>query len=359
MADQLSPGNFIKPADLFKKRQTISTFFHLESPLKCLDNFPESPAKNLPTILRNPFQRPVKRKLDLGASPIKDIATRVAASSSPKSTSSSSPITKRSRMLGIAEDANAEPLSVKTIYQHPYISWIKLYPRNCKESHHRKENSTRLFKDSQITTMMFNDWCESLDDLLNLFIDGRCPYFYLYADKFQIHFHQVPTSINKKPLLEACISPISFNMSDLLEKMGVEIKYPSKPNLDSYISNSTRDQESCLSFVSDIDDETHGEDENEDASKFLEDLGLSQQEISQSLKGKPKGFSDSDSNTQTKNYSSKPSATIEGADGLRKLCTFLKTNRKYTLELVGKFAFIPPTLVSPCEFRLGTLNYLT
>lgn len=234
-----------------------------------------------------------------------------------------------------------------TVYQHPYFSWLPLYPRRRSEFDHKKTGTFALAKHSQAIKLMHKDWCESLDDLTNLLIDGRCPFFYICSDNYNILFrnHNVAKMSNNSVDIQAFISPISYGMSSLLKKIGIQIDC----NDDSGIEND--------SSLDEVLGEDFGEDENEDASQFLESIGLSQQDFP-SLQMKRKGFLENDSNSQsTKSASNKPLATIEGVDNIRKLVKFLQTNQTYTISSIGEFACIPPTLLAPREFRLSTPQY--
>lgn len=277
------------------------------------------------------------------------------------------------------------------IYQHPYLAWLSLYPRDAKDFDEKKDNPFKLTEHSQVTKMMHKAWCESLNDLTNLLIHGHCPYFYLCADNYNVLFKKTPSSNCKRPLVQAYISPFSCGMGIELNKAGVEFKCPdlSNCNISTTMAASGREN-SQASFGSsqsqatiNIDEEASqdtkqgnrskattsvdsgngsdleddfGEDENEDASQFLESIGVSQQSCP-FLQSKRKGFVETDSNTQTKVTSKKPIATTEGRANILKLINFLQTNRLYTINSVGKFACVPPTLLSPTEFRLSTPQY--
>jgi len=498
--DQVSPAKFVKPADLFRMRRRISTntnsedairqnnsnidsranpqirsspmgfgphkrmfndspsmnaaknsptfYIEAQSPLKCLNNLTDpSPTKKLPTLLRNPFNQPVKRRLNLGSSPRKHDGIK-----SPN---------KKTRMLELDEDANLEPPKMKqhslqnkgensnvgcylndwtlrtrlrinfrtrcknwietststhkrllgvskeespsklndktisleaiknvaTVYQHPYMAWLPLYPRTTSEFEGKKEEPFTLTKHSNITAMMHKDWCESLNDLSNLLMDGKCPYFYMCSDNYNILFKQVPSSNPRKPHVQAYISPFSNGMGCKLNNFGLDFRCPGVISSSSILNNSTRessqasfgssqtrtslDGESSQSShkpregkasasvdsgnASDLEEEEYfGEDENDDTSQFLESLGLSQQDFP-SLQSRKKSFIEADSNPQSKSsYVKKSLAVIEGRENLLKLVNFLETNRLYTISTVGRFACIPPTLLAPCEFRLST-----
>lgn len=295
-----------------------------------------------------------------------------------------------------------------TFYQHPYLSWQPLFPRTISGFECKNKNTGifTLSKHADISTMMRKDWCESLDDLTNLLIDGKCPFFYICSDIYNMLVKYIPCE--RSAQVQVAISPFSYGMGSELNKNGIEFSFPNqlektKTNVPNLHMLSTR-EDSQASFgssqskhtiniddatcshlspqksdetnpavpnsnikattsidsgnVSDLEDEYYGEDENnDDTNEILESLGLSQQEFP-SLQSKRKGFITTDSNTtQTKSTSNKPLALVDGVENVRKLMRFLKNNRLYTISSVGKFACIPPTLLSPCEFRLSTPQY--
>lgn len=435
-----------------------------ESPLKLLNNVTDpSPQKNIPVILKNPFRGPVKRRLNL--SPVKKSSrmqfqpdNEDANLEPPKmrSHSQDSP-NKRAKLqhvpscyandytlrtklrinfnkhcknwngmsdsthrrnsgIKLIEESpskiNDKTISIEaiknatTVYQHPYMAWMPLYPRtiDMSEFDKRRDNPFSLTKHSQVTKMMHKDWCESLDDLVNLLADGRCPYFYLCSDNYNILFKSVPSSNPRKPVTRAYVAPFSYGMGCELNKLGVDFKCPdikrsnSSTTLASMARDSSQasfgsasqtrttldDENSCCNQSSqqkrqtmsssksntkisssidsgnisdldddDDDDEDLGDDENDDASQFLESIGLSQQDFP-SLQSKRKAFVETASDSNAKSTSNKPLAAIVGTENVRKLIKFLQGNRLYTINSIGKFACIPPTLLAPCEFRLCT-----
>lgn len=359
--DESPVKDFVKPADLIKRRpKTLSVS---QSPLKCLGNIMEpSPTKKLPNFLRNPFSslsKPVKR----------DLRT----------------------LIGLDEDANLEPPKMKlltssptktkmnpspqhndlellrnldTIYQYPYISWISLHPRNAVTAK-EKFLQFSLKEDSVIAQMMFKDWCDSLDNLIERLIEGKCAFFYLCADKFRILFEHHPTTS------QAAISPVSISLSNQLEAAGIEVKFPDTVSFLQDMSNQatcdvTRSIDSGnISDEEFIDDEKledtrdvkledkQGNDgrqvEEQDESQFLESIGWTQREISLYMKPKTNSFPE--------NATRRSSGSVEGSSDLKKLVSFLKSEKSYTLNKVGKFACIPPTLISPKQFKFATVLY--
>lgn len=342
---QSSPREFAKPSDLFKMRRRIS--IEPQSPLKCLNSpLRPSPIKNLPVILKNPFNQ-VKRKLSLG---------------SPN---------KKTRMLELDEDANLDPpemgqlkrlktsldspLKIKLrrnfgaqattnnnreMYQHPYFSWLTLIPRKLNSGFKKKDMPFAFNNRPQAVEQMHKDWCDSLDDLINQLINGKCSFFYLCADNYNILFESTPK-------LRAFISPFQCGMEKKCKALSIEFRYPE-------VSRSN----SVDSAAADLDDELN-EDENGDTSQcFIESIGLSLEDfptLQEPLTKKVAAESDSESSKST---NARKTAIVEGSEEVRKLVRFLQTNRIYTVSNAGIFAQIPPTLLSPCPFLLGTLRIM-
>lgn len=282
----------------------------------------------------------------------------------------------------------------------------------------KHDNPFNSVHQSHISKMLFKDWSESFDNLFQLLLDGMCPYFYLCADLFNILLeHNSSLAEEGKHKVHAYISPISYGIKCKMESAGIELKIldfsktnlpyqsPMKAHYNTSINNTitnninnnnSQDESSQHSFGSqtqsscnnnsgqgqsirvpssidsgnvscegddesfdydDIFDENSnqpGEDENEESSQYLSKLGWSPRSVKFFYKQQDKGFKEGDSNTQTKITKSKPLAYLDGEENLKKLANFLKTNEKFTIHNVGKFACIPPTLLSPCEFRLST-----
>lgn len=293
--------------------------------------------------------------------------------------------------------------NVATVYQHPYLSWQPLYPRFTSElkttsNNNDSSNPFMLAKHSQVSKMMLRDWCESFRDLVNLLIDGKCPYFYFCADNFNILFIQKPIpGESKKRHLYAYISPISYGLSKELEKADIRLKYQESlkrvdsnnstnlsqfndcsqfsftsqtqtSSLDSRLDNNSSNQQrnassSSSGIVSDAEDifeddsDDEGEENDEESSQYLSSLGWSPKSL-KNIREPTKGFKDSgNSNIKSKITTNKPLAYVEGVENIEKLSKFLETNGKLIILNIGKFACIPPTLLSPCEFRLSTPQY--
>ena len=491
---------FLKPADLFKKRRvsgatslaskslvnssikdannkvlspSVPTFMSgnmiankiAQSPMKCLSNLTDpSPTKKLPVVLKNPFNQPVKRRLQLGNSPTKKLTS--STNSSPRK----SPVKKSCRTFDMTdEDANLEPpkkrnymsptkrqqthkavcykndwtlrtkLSVNfnrfrcrnwsqssttthkrysgnlmdeetpskindktisleaiknaaTVYQHPYLPWLPLFPRivfdktGAIPDKDRKLTQFAMSKHPAATSAMFSAWCESLDDLTNLLIDGKCPFFYICSDVQNMLFKR-STSYHD---VQAFITPFEFNFAMSLEKHGIKYRSDIRGEIDDNNENSDNCNSQPKVFGnidtntmidsnahfdrsnffnsridSDLDDKPYATIDDELGLEKEDDNELTSQDYLDSL-----GVNLNDERTKIRpvpivvtNHASKSSGTsrtiglIEGVENIRKFIQMLKSNKKHTIHNSGEHASLPATLLSPREFRLSTPQY--
>ena len=437
-------------------RKSISSV--AQSPMKCLNNLTDpSPTKKLPTLMRNPFNQPVKRRLQLGNSPMKRSAGNESTSSSPRK----SPVKKSSRMFEMNdEDANLEPPRMKhmlrnsptkrqasgnacpqinwilktklkidfqskcnnwsqssstthkrhsgnlldedtpskvndktisleaiknaaTVYQHPYLSWLPLFPRMMRDKTfvankdaEKKYAQMAVSKHPAATKAMFKAWCESLDDLTNLLIDGKCPYFYICSD-FNTMLIRRATGYHDA---QAFITPFNFQLGANLTKDGIKFREE-----DLRTNNENTNSSSCNSQVfanfaasaannntssqsnfnlsrtrmsalqdddDDYDDDGSDEDldveeDGETSQAFFESIGVN--DLSDQLKPVKK---ESMTSNKYKSF-----GIIEGVENIKRLSLFLQKSRAFVINNTGEFSSIPPTLISPREFRLSTPQY--
>lgn len=510
---------FIKPADLFKKRRvsgaqnnliTASSFSSInvanhtnssfdtslsksclsssssfissvsnmnfgsaskvvQSPMKCLNNITDpSPTKKLPVCLKNPFNQPVKRRLQLGNSPMKRIVP--SGSSSTNSSPRKSPVKKSSRLFEMNdEDANLEPPKMKnhliksprkkqlagagqstcyhndwtlrtklnlrfpnngcqnwsqssttthkrhsgnlmdedtpskvndktisleaiknaaTVYQHPYLPWQPLFPRKrtykmagSMPDASKQEAQLAVSQHPGAMKAMFQAWCESVDDLVNLLIDGKCPFFYLCSDLNTMLFKKA-TSYHD---VQVFITPLSMDLGIKLTKHGIEYKCDIDKDIRDNIENT--DTNSCNSRNLNNNNSNSQSDFNTSSSQQNtmsiqcsapattndedEELGVTEDDIANESQLdwlNKSGITDLDFRSKSQ-YSlpetkkAIPGRTaytiglVEGSDNIRKFIRFLQTDKKSIIYNIGEFKSIPPTLISPREFRLSTPQY--
>lgn len=368
-----TPTKFIKPAELFKLRKVnrqsacftedayiqgqtsssshSSSFFSLDSqsPLKCLHNFTEpSPTKKLPVLLRNPLNRPVKRQLNLAGSP-----------------------NKRSRMLAVDEDANLEPPksrqrcpnanwplavnlqigiklsksdikppvdsieSAAVFYQYPYFPWDALFPRINTDNCGNNDLVSLRSQPEELVEIMYTDWIKSLDNLIELLVLGRCPYFYICSNSNTILFR---ASTNT---MQAFISPFSEKLEQDLTKSGIKYDYSlHEDNLTTPTQSQFETENDDLQNEDETDVKNYNYDY--DNAEFLQEIGIKDQLTPQITK------------VQRPN-NSKPIASITGIHSIRKLVRFIKSSKSTIVQRsLSRFSCVPPTLLAPCQFRNST-----
>lgn len=408
MASTESPSKFVKPADLFRMRHSTSSCpaFEAQSPLKCLNNLAEpSPIKKLPTLLRNPFNNhPAKRRLNLG-SPMKktkllglDEDANLEApkmkiahlqETKPKvcfrnswtlhtklkinfnqecknwldsSTSTHGRNYENSPSKLTSENPSISVEAIRNsarVYQHPYLAWQQLYPRIEKDFDFDYKPPLTLKPNSEIAKMLSRDWAKSFEDLTNMLLYGKCPYFYFCSNLNTIFFRQLPSSKPSKPHVQAYISPFTNSMGLTFNKLKIEFRAIDQKIIDN-INNfsSSLDSGNVSDFSDDEQEDEADEDKNEDGLQIIQGFGIPHEELPyrRSIKSCISG-SDTSSSQPVLNKSTLPLVLVEGRNNMRRLVKFLQTNYSYTIQDLGKFACIPPTLLSPREFRLSTPQY--
>lgn len=369
-----TPTKFIKPAELFMLRkvnrqslcfdessnqgQTVSSssshsssFFNIDSqsPLKCLHNLSDpSPTKKLPVLLRNPFNKPVKRQLKLTNSP-----------------------SKRSRMLAVDEDANLEPPKSRlhcphsdwilltklridlqpgqsdtkrlqkllelaaTFYQHPYLPWDPLFPRADVVSE-RKDLVSLKFSPELVAETMYADWCKTFDDLLDQLSLGRCPYFYLCSNFNTLLFRRADSS------MKVLISPIKDFQSQKFDQLGIKFECPQvdfSPISQTTQTTQTTQTQTRPHSQSDMENFDQLDDVEDPKDKNLD-------QIFSQINTLKSGRLDENS---------RPLALVSDKESIQKLVKLIKTNINPTsLRFQATFSCIPPTLIAPRQFRQST-----
>lgn len=288
-----------------------------------------------------------------------------------------------------------------TIYQHPYLPWLPLFPRKVGDKttivtdQDKKQAQFAMSKHPAAIKAMLKAWCESLDDLTNLLIDGKCPFFYMCSD-FKTMLFKRSTSYHD---VQVFITPFNLDFGLTLTKHGIDYKSDISEDLENNIENtdtsSCNSQQMFGSFNSNTMPDSQSNfslsgsqrqlnrhrstNENRAYSNIDEELGLDEEEdegeqtsqaIFESI-GIKGGWSELDAKEPDTKltappgevsrskviYTPKSIGVIEGVDNVRKFIHLMQTNKTHTINNVGEFASIPPTLISPREFRLSTPQY--
>ncbi|XP_050074227.1 protein downstream neighbor of son homolog [Anopheles maculipalpis] len=253
-----------------------------------------------------------------------------------------------------------------TLYwQHPYLPWFTLFPRNARNNH------TQTPLDESVRSVLAKEWIISFRNLFQLVRARQCPYFYLCANSFTVLFRAA--GIGGRVETHALLTPTTRGMRAALKQEEIEFTMPLKKgaqtagdNLNrssesgignSSFSNSSEEQSQATSNEETADRSLEGDadedDDDMDGEQWLESLGVDAAEI--------RKISDNQSKKQRKHecgadYSDQSLVLIEGPE-CQAFFNFL-LNAKSTIAKVGRLAGIPPTLLAPVSFAGATLRTL-
>uniref|UniRef100_A0A182P9J9 Protein downstream neighbor of son homolog n=1 Tax=Anopheles epiroticus TaxID=199890 RepID=A0A182P9J9_9DIPT len=260
-----------------------------------------------------------------------------------------------------------------TLYwQHPYLPWFTLFPRNS-----RNNNTQAPLVDESIRSVLAKEWIISFRNLFQLVRARQCPYFYLCANSFTVLFRAA--GIGGRVETHALLTPSTRGMRAALKQEEIEFTMPLKKQGaagtaqdplnrsaesgigNSSFSNSSEEQSQTgsneettndRSLEGEQDDEDE-DDDDMDGEKWLESMGVDAAEI--------RKISDVHSRKQQKrecgsDYSDQSLVLIEGPE-CQAFFNFL-LNAKSTIAKVGRLAGIPPTLLAPVSFAGATLRTL-
>ncbi|CAD7082457.1 unnamed protein product [Hermetia illucens] len=232
-------------------------------------------------------------------------------------------------------------------WQHPYLPWMTLFPRNSKS------NNGPIVGEVERASLL-KDWTESFRGLFQLVRARQCPYFYVCANTFTVLFRAA--GICGRVETHALLSPSTRGMRNALRQEEIEFTQPLKKD-----ANLNRSGEGNSSFSNPSDDGTQEsttdlpeqDDDDLDDDKWLESLGVDAKEIkkinalnSRLLLNKESAEDASDNSL----------VLIEGIE-CQAFFNFL-LNAKSTIATVGRLAGVPPTLLAPVAFPGATMRSL-
>uniref|UniRef100_A0A182LZG6 Protein downstream neighbor of son homolog n=1 Tax=Anopheles culicifacies TaxID=139723 RepID=A0A182LZG6_9DIPT len=257
-----------------------------------------------------------------------------------------------------------------TLYwQHPYLPWFTLFPRNSRNNH------TQTSLDESVRGVLAKEWTISFRNLFQLVRARQCPYFYLCANSFTVLFRAA--GIGGRVETHALMTPTTRGMRAALKQEEIEFTMPLKKgatqaaqeNLNrsaesgignSSFSNSSEEQSqmACNEDTADRSleaDPTNSDEDDDDmdSEQWLKSLGVDAAEI--------RKIADHHSKKQQQrecgaDYSDQSLVLIEGPE-CQAFFNFL-LNAKSTIAKVGRLAGIPPTLLAPVSFAGATLRTL-
>lgn len=269
------------------------------------------------------------------------------------------------------------------VWQHPSLPWIKLFPRTPDLKPGSLVSSTTpvfsISSNSKLADSLYSDFSSSLQSLFKLLKSKHCPYFYLCANNFTIIFRA--SGVAGSADANALITPTTHGFRKLLKEEGINFDMPlhqySPPLTESSFSDSScssgfgASESSELPTEEEIIDEEDAHHVNpEENDKFLESLGLSQQDFPsldsgslrrrRIIKSKSNSSqSNGDIDDQTAEGRMKSLVRIDGIPNCQTLLGLFINMRKICVSSSGPFSGLPPTLLSPIAFHGATLTPLS
>lgn len=220
-------------------------------------------------------------------------------------------------------------------WQYPHLPWLNLIQRNARSNNEFKIQAAE-------SEALLKDWMECFRNLFQLLRALHCPYFYVLANQFTVLFRAA--GIGGRCEMHALLTPTTRGFRQLLKEEDIEFTLPLKSSSKEEATPNTSAENCQPNKESDDDDE-------EDAMKFLESLGVETSDIKfkDDVKTRNKEVEDDNGELST--------ILIEGAD-CQAFFNFL-LNAKSTVPKVGRLAGIPPTLLSPVAFLGAALRKQT
>uniref|UniRef100_A0A182QSY7 Uncharacterized protein n=1 Tax=Anopheles farauti TaxID=69004 RepID=A0A182QSY7_9DIPT len=254
-----------------------------------------------------------------------------------------------------------------TLYwQHPYLPWFTLFPRNSRN------NNTQTPLNETVRSVLASEWVTSFRNLFQLVRARQCPYFYVCANSFTVLFRAA--GIGGRVETHALLTPTTRGMRAALKQEEIEFTMPLKKVSsgvvgqdahnrsgesgigNSSFSNSSEEQSQATEETADRSleaDQSDEDDDDMDGEQWLESLGVDAAEI--------RKISDNQRRKQQQrecdaDYSDQSLVLIEGPE-CQAFFNFL-LNAKSTIAKVGRLAGVPPTLLAPVSFVGATLRTL-
>lgn len=248
------------------------------------------------------------------------------------------------------------------IWQHPWLPWLELFPRQAARVSSSEAN-LNIASLPSLRDSLQRDWAKSFQSLFQLVRARQCPYFYVCSNNFTCLFRAA--GICGISETHALVTPTTRGFRQLLKDEDVEFTMPLKK---SSIKRKSVDSESgyeTLDSVSETnsqtvkkegDEEVNEEEkdvEEDDVSndKWLESMGIEAAEIRRlnTVQVQQKIDKERDIDKTPESL-----ILVEGVEA-QALSNFL-LNCKSCTATTGPLAGIPPTLLAPVAFHGATLR---
>ncbi|XP_060526316.1 protein downstream neighbor of son homolog [Cylas formicarius] len=229
-------------------------------------------------------------------------------------------------------------------WQHPFLPWLTLFPRNSGKGN----NGLNLSTSVNVKNSLFMAWKDSFRSLFQLLKTKHCPYFYMCTNNFNVLFRA--GGISGYTDLHALVTPTTRGFRQMLRQEDIEFVMPLKKR-NSDQGYETLDSESCT--LEETNEDVCEDKDDEMDEHWLKKMGISAEDIKQinynQARIKQKVECQVDNSNQSLIF-------IEGVE-VNGLFNFL-INCKSTVATTGTLAGIPPTLLAPVSFQGATLNSL-
>ena len=253
------------------------------------------------------------------------------------------------------------------VWQHPWLPWLDLYPRQAARVSSSDSNMNIAAMPS-VKDSLQRDWAKSFQSLFQLVRARQCPYFYVCANTFTCLFRAA--GICGLSEIHALITPTTRGFRQLLKDEDVVYTMPLKKSsvkrksLDSESGYETLDsvnsetnsqnikkENGDQNSEEDLDDEKEPEEDDVSNDKWLESMGIEAAEIRKlnHVQAQQKIDKERDIDKTPESL-----IMVEGVEA-QALFNFL-LNCKSCTATTGPLAGIPPTLLSPVAFHGATLR---
>nr|XP_014092463.1 protein downstream neighbor of son homolog [Bactrocera oleae] len=239
-------------------------------------------------------------------------------------------------------------------WQHPYLPWMTLFPRNAK-------TNNGIVLGERERKSLADDWDYSFRGLFQLLRARQCPYFYLCANTFTVLFRAAGTGGCVET--HALMSPSTRGVRSALRQEGIEYSMPLKKDSSlnkSDDGNFTEESNSADAAIegnigrpADTSNELLAEEDEEDTDNFLENLEVNDKDLRRIQTEHARKLNVQE---MSDDFSENSLLLIEGVE-CQGFFSFL-LNAKSTISNVGKLAGIPPTLLAPVAFPKATMQQL-
>ena len=248
-------------------------------------------------------------------------------------------------------------------WMHPFIPWLKLFPRYTSNTQSTSANTqSTSFLSQQIKSDICSAWNVSFQSAYDLLRNGNLEMFYLCSSNMTMCFESKENLGSRNRVINVHIVPTSNGFRDTLVKQNIKF---SRPYLDSVFT--TQLSKCTTSSNANISRQNEGEDldigNNLDCSRddFLQDQASCQDWLhnlgAERVQVSSQKSTQSFENEHKYDYTKQSSIVIH-SESVHQFFNFL-LNFKSLIPSSGSLAGLPPTILSTKPFSGATLQQLS